>query len=150
MEKETEVIIGEVTEVIIDKVREYIAKCPFLREYAELNIEYLIDKVNTYSINENAGYNPIIEDYLIDKDMQFLFTFDSKLYWNEDIQNNIDNSKFFANFKNWLERNNKNKIFPDISGIYEIGATTNGYIFATNTNEAIYRIQCYLKYYKEG
>lgn len=136
-------------ENIIDEVREYIAKCPYLKEYAELNVDYLADKTDTYSINENPGYNPIVEDYLIDKDMQFLFTFDSKLHWNEDIQNNIDNSKFFANFKKWLETNNKNKIFPKIAGIYEIGATTNGYIFATNANEAIYRIQCYLKYYKE-
>ena len=78
-----------------------------------------------------------------------MLTFDSKLHWNEDVQNNIDNSKFFENFKNWLEKNNDNKIYPEIDGIYEIGATTNGYIFATNANEAIYRIQCYLKYYKE-
>lgn len=135
---------------MIDKVKEYIEKCPYLKEYAELNIEYLQDKVNTHSINENAGYDPIIsKDILGNQEKQFLFTFDSKLIWNEDIQNNIDNSKFFENFKNWLEENNKNKIFPNIDGIYEIGATTNGYIFATNANEAIYRIQCYLKYFKE-
>lgn len=135
---------------IIDEVREYMAKCPYLKEYAELNIEYLADKVNTYSINENAGYNPIIsEDIIGNQDRQFLFTFDSKLIWNEDIQNNIDNSKSYENIRNWLETNNKNEIFPDIKGIYEIGATTNGYIFATNADEAIYRIQCYLKYYKE-
>lgn len=135
---------------MIDKVREYIAKCPYLKEYAELNVEYLIDKVVTYSINENAGYNPILNQFLLGSERQFLFTFDSKLHWNEDIQNNIDNSKFFENFRNWLETNNKNKIFPEITGIYEIGATTNGYIFATNANEAIYRIQCYLNYFKEG
>lgn len=135
---------------MIDKVREYIAKCPYLKEYAELNIEYLQDKVNTYSINENAGYDPIIsKDILGNQEKQFLFTFDSKLIWNEDIQNNIDNSRFFENFRNWLETNNKKYIFPKIEGVYEIGATTNGYIFATNTNEAIYRIQCYLKYLKE-
>ena len=134
---------------IIDEVREYIAKCPHLKEFAELNVEYLLDKVNTYSINENAGYNPILHKFFIGSERQFLFTFDSKLYWNEDIQNNIDNSKFFEDFKNWLETNNKNKIFPEIDGIYEIGATTNGYIFATNANEAIYRIQCYLNYYKK-
>ena len=87
---------------------------------------------------------------MIGGDYQLLFTFESKLYWNEDIKNNIDNSKFFENFKNWLEKNNKNKVYPKgIDGIYEIGATTNGYIYATNANEAIYRIQCYLKYYKE-
>lgn len=136
-------------EAMIDKVREYMAKCPYLKEYAQLNVEYLIDKVNAGSINENAGYNPILNQFLIGSERQFLFTFDSKLHWNEDIQNNIDNSKFFENVRNWLETNNKNKIFPDIPGVYSIGATTNGYIFATNANEAIYRIQCFLNYYKE-
>lgn len=135
---------------IIDIVREYIAKCPYLKEFAELNVDYLIDKVNTYSVNEVAAYDPIIAKYMVGGDYQFLFTFDSKLYWNEEIQNNIDNSKFYENFRKWLETNNNKGVFPDIKGIYEIGATTNGYIFATNANEAIYRIHCYLKYYKEG
>ena len=31
-------------DAIIDKVREYIARCPHLKEYAELNINYLTDK----------------------------------------------------------------------------------------------------------
>ena len=137
------------SKAMIDIVRDYISKCPYLKEYAELNVEYLTDNVETYSINENAGYEPVVQRYMIGADYQFLFTFDSKLHWNEDIQNNIDNSKFFENFKNWLEKNNNNKIYPEIEGIYEIGAMTNGYIFATNANEAIYRIQCYLKYYKE-
>lgn len=136
-------------DAIIDKVREYIAKCPYLKEYGEINIEYLLDKVNTYSVNESAGYNPILNRFLVGEERQFLFTFDSKLHWNEDIQNNIDNSKFFENFRGWLETNNKNKIFPEVDGIYSIGATTNGYIFATNANEAIYRIQCYLNYFKK-
>lgn len=139
------------SKVMIDEVREYMSTCPYLDEYAELNVEYLVDKVKAYSINENAGYDPIISrDIVGNTERQFLFTFDSKLHWNEDIQNNIDNSKTFENIRNWLEKNNKNNIFPKINGIYEIGATTNGYIFATNANEAIYRIQCYLKYFKEG
>lgn len=134
---------------MIDKVREYIAKCPYLDEYAELNVEYLLDKVDTYSVNENAGYNPIINKFLKGSERQLMFTFDSKLRWNEDIQNNIDNSKFFEDFRNWLEINNKNKVFPNIDGIYKIEALTNGYIFATNANEAIYRIQCKAEYFKE-
>ncbi len=135
---------------MINKVREYIAKCPFLDEYAELNIEYLVDKVKSYSINESAGYNPILNQFICGSERQFLFTFDSKLHWNEDIQNNIDNSKFFENFRNWLETNNNNKNFPEVEGIYKIEALTNGYIFATNADEAIYRIQCKLEYFKEG
>ena len=137
-------------EAIIDKVREYIATCPYLKEYAELNIEYLIDKVNTYSINENAGYDPILNQFLSGSERQFMFSFDSKLIWNEDIKNNIDNSKFFEDFRNWIETNNKSKIFPEVPGIYKIEALTNGYILATNANEAIYRIQCKLEYFMEG
>ena len=137
-------------EAIIDKVREYMATCPYLKEYAELNIEYLIDKVNTYSINENAGYDPVLNQFLSGSERQFMFSFDSKLIWNEDIKNNIDNSKFFEDFRNWIETNNKSKIFPEVPGIYKIEALTNGYILATNANEAIYRIQCKLEYFKEG
>ena len=135
---------------MIEEVRDYIAKCPYLKEYAELNIEYLVDKVNAYSINESVGYNPVIsEDIIGNQERQFLFTFDSKLRWNEDIQNNIDNSKFFEDFRDWLETNNKNEVFPEIKGIYKIEALTNGYIFMTNANEAIYRIQCRIEYFKE-
>ncbi len=134
---------------MIEKVRDYMAKCPYLDKYAELNVEYLVDKVKAYCINENAGYNPILNKFLRGSERQFLFTFDSKLHWNEDIQNNIDNSKTFEDIRNWLENNKKEKIFPDIPGVYDIGATTNGYIFATNANEAIYRIQCFLYYFKE-
>lgn len=133
---------------MIEEVRKYIAECPYLKEYGELNIEYLVDKVDTYSINESAGYNPVINNFLVGSEMQFLFTFDSKLRWNEDIQNNIDNSKFFENFRDWLEENNNKKIFPKIEGIYKIEALTNGYIFRTNANEAIYRIQCKIEYFK--
>lgn len=135
---------------MIEEIRKYIAQCPYLKEYGELNIEYLIDKVDTYSINESAGYDPVVNIFLVGSEMQFLFTFDSKLRWNEDIQNNIDNSKFFENFRNWLEENNNKKIFPNIKGIHKIKALTNGYIFATNANEAIYRIQCKLEYFKGG
>lgn len=134
---------------MIEEVRKYIAQCPYLKEYSELNIEYLVDKVDTYSINESAGYNPIVsKDIIGNQNMQFLFTFDSKLRWNEDIQNNIDNSKFFENFRDWLEENNNKKIFPKIEGIYKIEALTNGYIHATNANEAIYRIQCKIEYFR--
>lgn len=134
---------------IIDIVRDYISKCPYLKEFAELNVEYVADKTDTYSVNESAGYDPIIQPYMVGADYRFLFTFDSKLIWNEDIQNNIDNSKFFENFRKWLKNKNDKKEFPEVEGAFSIRATTNGYIFDTNANEAIYRVQCELDYYKE-
>ena len=138
---------------MIDEVRDYMAKCPYLEEYAELNIEYLVDKTNAGSINENAGYDPIINKFLYGSERQFLFTFDAKLYWNEEIRNNIDNSLFFEKFRNWLEKNDEDSIYPETSKDIipeSISATTNGYIYATNSDEAIYRISCKFTYLKKG
>ena len=137
---------------MIEKIKDYVAKCPFLSEFAALNINYLVDKVTAYSVNESAGYNPVVNTYLNgDKEMRFLFSFDAKLYWNDEIQNNVDNSLFFEKFRNWLEENDDNNIYPDVDENIQplsISATTNGYIFATNSNEAIYRISCEFTYVK--
>lgn len=139
---------------MIDSIREYIAKCPYLKEYVEINVDYLKDKVVAYSVNPSVGFDPVVsEDIVGNQEKQFLFTFDSKLYWNSEVQNNIDNSKFYEDFSNWLEENNKKGIFPALNeGEYptKIQALTNGYIFATNSDEAIYRIQCKFEYMKEG
>ena len=137
---------------MIEKIRDYIAQCPYLDEFTAVNVDYLVDKVKAYSVNESAGYNPVLETYINgDKMKQFNFSFDAKFYWNEEMQNNVDNSEFFEDFSNWLEENNNNDIFPVIEGLkpMTIGAITNGFIFATNSDEAIYRISCRFTYLKE-
>lgn len=136
---------------MIEKIRDYISTCPFLDEFTAVNVNYLVDKVKAYSVNESAGYNPIIStDCCGNKEMQFQFSFDAKFYWNEELQNNVDNSIFFEKFRNWLEENDENGIYPEIEGIepLTISATTNGFIFATNSDEAIYRISCKFTYMK--
>lgn len=139
---------------MIDSIRTYIATCPYLKEFVEINVDYLKDKVVAYSVNPSVGFNPVVsEDVVGNQTRQFLFTFDSKFYWNSEVQNNIDNSKFYEDFSNWLDINNKNGIFPALNeGEYpiKIEALTNGYVFATNSDEAIYRIQCRFEYTKEG
>lgn len=139
---------------MIDSIREYISKCPYLKEYVEINVDYLKDKVVAYSVNPSVGFDPVVsEDIVGNQEKQFLFTFDSKLYWNSEVQNNIDNSKFYEDFSNWLDNNNKNGIFPTLQKgetPTRIKALTNGYVFQTNSDEAIYRIQCKLEYTKEG
>ena len=136
---------------MIEQVRTYIATCPHLKEFVEVNVDYLVDSVTAYSVNEGASYNPVIEkDILGNEYCQFQFSFDAKLYWNDEIATNIDNSKFFEDFRNWLRENDKNKIFPQVKEvtIESIGAITNGYLYATNSDEAVYRISCIMSYWR--
>jgi len=137
---------------MIENVRTYIATCPYLDTYTAVNVEYLVDKVKAYSLNESASYDPIITtDIIGNQTKQFLFTFDTKFYWNEEIQNNINNSEFYETFSNWLENNGKGGLFPTLETgetPTKIEALTNGYILSTSGDQAIYRIQCRLEYLK--
>ena len=137
---------------MIDNIRTYIATCPYLEEYTAVLIDYLEDKTSAYSINNSPATNPVLStDVMGNQEKQYLFTFDSKFIWNSEVQQNIDNLNFFENFSNWLEDNNNSDTFPTLDGDLEaikIEALTNGYMFQSNSNEAIYRIQCKLTYYK--
>ena len=136
---------------MIESVREYISGCPYLDEFTAVNVNYLVDKVKAYSVNEGASYNPIIgKDIIGNEYSQFQFTFDAKFHWNDEVANNVDNSEFFENFSNWLRDNDKNNIFPTIDdnniSVTSINANSNGYIFDTSSDEAIYRISCVMNY----
>lgn len=136
---------------MIDSVRDYISQCPYLDEITAVNVNYLGDSVKAYSVNEKAEYNSVIsKDILGNEESQLQFTFDTKFYWNDEVQNNVDNSKFFEDFSNWLRENNKNKIFPTVEEsnikITSISATPNGYILETLSDEAIFRINCVMNY----
>lgn len=136
---------------MIEKIKEYISNCPYLKEFVEINVNYLTDKVTAYSVNESVGYNPIVsKDIIGNKECQFLFNFDAKLHWNDEVVNNINNSKFFENFRDWLEENDNNGIYPDVENIrpLSIEATTNGFLFLADSDEAIYRISCRFTYLK--
>lgn len=136
---------------MIDSVRDYISECPYLDEITPVNVDYLTNDVKAYSVNEGISYDPVInKDILKNEYSQFQFTFDAKLYWNDEENNNIDNSKFLEDFSNWLRENNRKKIFPVIDDenivIESIGTISSGYIQDTNANEAIYRISCVMYY----
>ena len=136
---------------MIEAIKNYIATCPYLDQYVELNVDYLVDKVKAYSINESAGYEPLISESITgEREYQLQFTFDSKLYWNDETANNINNSQFYENFRDWLQTNNDSGTLPTKTGItpLSIKATSNGYIYDAQENVAIYRISCVFNYIK--
>ncbi len=135
---------------MLEKIRDYVATCPFIEEFAEINANYLSNEVKNYSVIETASYNPVLEQYDNgDVEKQFLFSLDAKLSWNSEVENNISNSNFFEKFSKWLKDNYDNDIYPQLSENVlpiSIEATSNGYIFIAETNEAIYRISCKFTY----
>lgn len=140
---------------IIESVRNFIKTCPHLVEYCgavRVNVDYLSNSPTTYSI-EGVPVEPILKKYVNGTVRQYVFIFCSRESYGEDVRTNIDNSGFYENFSNWLEKCTLDCNLPILDKGMEpwsIEAITSGYAFDTDADNAKYQIQVKLKYFKRG
>lgn len=140
--------------MIVDSVRKYMLKCPHLDEFHRgINVNYLSDKVASYTIEEVPS-NPIVKRYVNgDSIRQALFIFASRESYGADVLQQIDNSGFYENLYSWFESQTRKGEFPkleDNQEVLRIEATTCGYAFDTEVDQARYQIQFKLEYLQRG
>ena len=139
---------------IIESVKNFILKCPYLDELKKVNVDFLPSDPNTYSIEE-VPTEVILKEYIDGStERQFVFVFASRMRWNDEIINNIQNSGFFEKFQHWLEQCTELENMPVLDegmSAYKIEAMSNGCLFdvSGNSEYARYQIQCRLLYDKE-
>ncbi len=141
--------------MIIDSLRNYIRKCPYLDTFnnaVRVNVNYLEPNADTYSIEE-IPIEPIVKRYINgDSIRQYAFIFTSREPYGADVMQNIDNSGFYEQLASWIESNNDNEIFPILDkGLepLEIKVTSTGYAFAVTEDTAQFQIMLRLKYLKK-
>ena len=139
---------------IIEALKDYISKCPYLEEFSEsINVDYLSDAYGSYSIEE-VPTGPIIKKYINgDSERQFDFIFSSRESYGADVLQNIENSGFYEDFSTWIEEESFNNNLPDLGEGREpikIEVSTTGYAFQTDINQARYQIQLKLIYLQKG
>lgn len=140
---------------IIESIKNYLMQCPYLNDLKKINVDFLPEDPTTYSI-EQVPSNTILEKYLDGTTIrQYVFVFASRMYYSDELANNISNSGFFENLQVWLETNTENDILPEMAkGLTPlvIEAQSSGYLFdiAGDLSNARYQIQCRLIYEKEA
>ena len=139
---------------IIESVKDFILKCPHLAELTAINVDFLPESPDTYSI-EQVPTNAVIQTYLDgSQERQFVFVFASRLYYSDEIRNNIENCGFYEAFSDWLDEQTKTGNLPIMrDGLTptKIEAMSSGYLFdvSGDLSNARYQIQCRLIYDKE-
>ena len=83
-----------------------------------------------------------------------MFTFAARLSYSDEVRNNIDNSGFFEDFEEWLEKCTETDNLPELrEGLMplKIEAISSGYLFdiSGDLKNSRYQIQCRLIYDKE-
>ena len=139
---------------IIESVKNFILTCPHLAELARVNVDFLPDSPDTYSIEE-VPTNSVIKTYLDgSQERQYVFVFASRFYYSDETKNNIENSGFYEDFSDWLDEQTQKGILPIMrDGLTptKIEAISSGYLFdiSGDLSNARYQIQCRLIYDKE-
>lgn len=135
---------------VISRIRDWIAKCPYLEEFRELFVDYLPEDADAYSI-EVTPSEPIVQRYINgDTLRRKQFSFCSRIVY--DGLDNLDASEFFEDFQNWLESCTEKGDLPELAPGKEsksIRALTDGYLYDNNGKKAQYRIQCEFIYYQK-
>lgn len=135
---------------IIESVREFIGKCPYLPEfYNSLGLDRLEEEISSYSI-DSVPCEPIVRSYVNgDSIRRFDFHFKSTEAYSPEILDQIANSAFFEQFSQWVEECSADKMLPELGEgktATRIEVLTHGYVLDADETTAQYCIQCRLTY----
>ncbi len=136
---------------MIESIRDFFLDSPIISKLTKINVDYLgVDPIE-YTIDSAVG-DPLIKEYVDGgKLKQYVFNFGSREYYGPDVLQNLDNSKFYDTFTEWVEEQVKNRNLPELPGNREVMSMevlSNGYLFAADETHARYQIQLRIIYYE--
>lgn len=133
-------------------IREYIKKCPYLKNGRILGVDRLGADPIEYTI-DTVPCEPIIKQYTDGSSVrQIEFIFGSREKYGQDVMQNIMNSDFYEKFACWIEQQDEKQIFPDFGkwrSPLSIEVLTNGYVHDVTPNTSRYQIQLRITYYQD-
>ena len=134
---------------MIEKIRDYFNEHVTLaEEFNEILVDFLGKDATSYSI-EPIPTDRVLRPYTDGGGLyQLVFQFGSKEFYDDSLNQNIENLNFYERFANEIEDNNKRGVRPDIEGIQSIECLNNGTIQDVEHGTAKYGIQMRITYIK--
>ena len=137
---------------VINSLFEWFNNCEILKPEKPLNVEFLGEDAEQYSI-EVVPCQPIIKKYANGTaKCQYLFIFASRNYYGSDNQINISNLEFYEQLEDWIEHQNIVQNLPKLPDgciPQSVEVLSSGYNMDNDTQTARYQIQCRVQYIKE-
>lgn len=134
---------------MLEKIREYFKKeVTLAEEFNEILVDFLGKEATSYSI-EPIPTDKVLRPYTDGGGLyQLVFQFGSKEFYDESLNQNIENLNFYERLQNEIEENNNKGILPEIDGIQSIECLNNGTIQDIQNGTAKYGIQMRITYIK--
>lgn len=144
---------------IIECIKEYFKKCPYLNKLSEINVDYLNMEASEH---EYWSLEPLEVPIILKKNVlgtkterQCQFILASRSFFNPLVDTqNIENLHLFENIAEWIYQNNKQKNFPTLNdgeSVLSIEVITGGYLYGIDETNTLarYQMQCKVIYEKK-
>jgi hypothetical protein len=134
---------------MIEKIRDYFKEnITLAEEFNEILVDFLGKEATSYSI-EPIPTDRVLRPYTDGGGLyQLVFQFGSKEFYDESLNQNIENLNFYERLQNEIEENNNKGVLPEIDGIQSIECLNNGTIQDIQNGTAKYGIQMRITYIK--
>ncbi len=144
---------------IIECIKEYLKKCPYLNELAEIKVDYLDIDANDHeywSVEQLDVPNILKKNVLGTKtERQCQFVLATRSFFNPIVDTqNIQNLSLFEKIANWFYENTRKGDLPILNDnelSISLEATSGGYLYGTSKDNTIarYQMTCKLLYEKK-
>lgn len=142
----------EKEEIFISKIIEFLSKADVFSNRPRIKVDYLGDKIDNYSLEAVPAERTL--HIFIDgsKEKQKIFVFASRKTYSQDEIENLENYKLFENLAEWIEEQNDEENYPDISEIENIEEIESieimdsPYIAEISETEARYQMEIKITY----
>ena len=136
---------------VIESIRKWLKTYPGLS--GRLDVDFLDEEAEAYSL-DTIPCEEVIKRYRDGSKMkQYQFAVSSRRFYEQNINQNIDNLKFFEDLTEWVENKAAVKDFPVMDKgrtAQKIVVTSNAYPFIVSEDgKARYQIQMRLEYFSK-
>ena len=136
---------------IIESLRNWFKQYPGLK--GRLDVDFLGEDADTYSI-DTIPCEEVLKRYKGgDTRKQYQFTISSRRAYEQNININTENLKFFEDLTAWIEEKIQRRELPEIDNnrtALKLVVTSNAYPFIVSEDgKARYQIQLRLEYFKK-
>lgn len=142
----------EKEELFISKIIDFLSKADVFSNKPKIKVDYLGDKIDNYSL-EAVPAERILHKFIDgSKEKQKIFVFASRKTYSQDDIENLENYKLFENLAEWIEQQNDEENYPDVSEIENIEEIEtieimdSPYIAALSETEARYQMEIRITY----
>ena len=136
---------------VIENVRAWLRTYEGLK--GRLDVDFLGEDVDTYSVDTIPCEETLKKYRDGSRKKQFQFAVSSRRYYEQDIEQNVDNLQFFEDLTAWIENKEAVRQLPEMDEgktALKIVVTSTAYPFVVSEDgKARYQLQMRLEYFQK-